>query len=392
MKRNGKYRNLISKFRKENKTPNQVKIPTPIHKEFSPQNINPENVSALEQFIPWSMKNRDIGLAWQTTRGSGVTIGIIDSGINYLHEEIKSEPMSDNFFHKGVNLLEKDGSLPLDDNGHGTAVAGIIMSNADNDAGYIGLAPDCKIVALKVLNVYGQGYMSDVFQAIRLCVRNGVDIINLSLGSANISDTERNLINNAVEDFNVIIFAAAGNSGGAYTLPPEVYNGSGPDPNYSTIESPAVYEGTIAIGACDPTDLASPTSSTTGLFVSDYTSVGKELDFLAPGSYIPVPYSGSGNYEVVSGTSFACPYAVGCAALICSYAKTKNVRLTRQNYIDIFKIGAIKASSLVPQDHLDFDRDGVVDPMFQGNGCINLKAWPQWKEYVDGLIPVQLDN
>lgn len=391
MKRNGKYRNLIYKFKKDNKIPKKVKIPTPIRTELEPQNISTDTVSALEQFVPWSMKNRNLTDVWQDTRGTGVTVAIIDSGINYAHEEIESDPMSDNFFHRGLNMVKKDGSLPIDDNGHGTAVAGIIMANADNNAGYLGLAPDCKIVALKVLDAAGSGYMSSVFQAIRLCVRNGVDIINLSLGSNTISDTERQLINSAVEDYNVVIFAAAGNNGGAYTLPPDVYNGSGPDPNYSTIDSPAVYEGTIAIGSCDPTDLASPTSSSTGLFVSNYTSVGPELDFLAPGTYIPVPYSSSGNYTIVSGTSFACPYAVGCAALICSYAKTKNLKLTKQNYIDIFKLGAINVSSLQEgevQNSLDFDSDGVVDPMFQGNGCINLKAWPQWKQFVDGLLPI----
>ena len=110
--------------------------------------------------------------------GTDIKVAVIDTGINYLHEDLIDNIDTVNGW--GYNFLSP-GSLPIDDNGHGTHCAGIIAAALDQKV-VVGVAPQAQLYALKVLDSSGSGYTSDIIEAIDWACANGVQIISMSLG------------------------------------------------------------------------------------------------------------------------------------------------------------------------------------------------------------------
>ena len=113
-------------------------------------------------------------LAWSSTTGHRIKVGVIDTGVDFSHPDLKHS------LGRGINLLNR-GMLPHDDNGHGTHIAGTIAA-ANQLHGMIGVAPRAMIYPVKAFDHNGSAFVSDIMLGIDWCVRNRMDIINMSFG------------------------------------------------------------------------------------------------------------------------------------------------------------------------------------------------------------------
>ena len=232
-----------------------------------------------------TVHNRDI-------TGKGISVAVIDSGIDYTHDDLKDN------YQGGYDFINND-NYPMDDSNypnhsHGTNVAGIIAAQK-NDTGVVGVAPEVSLYALKVLNEQGSGDTSHVIAAIEWAVENGIDIINLSMemNNAFLGNQEKQALQAACEaayNAGVLIVAAAGNT-------------FGQEVNY-----PAAFDSVIAVTATDRDNIP-----------ADFSPESIKIELSAPGKDI---YStarvSKGGYNTLSGTSQAAPHVTGVAALILS--------------------------------------------------------------------------
>ena len=178
----------------------------------------------------WGVEHISADLAHLSgNKGAGIKIAVIDTGIDYDHEDL-----NDNYVG-GYDFVFNDAD-PYDDNtiSHGTHVAGIIAAE-DNDFGVIGVAPEASLYAVKVLDGGGFGLASWIISGIEWAVNNNMDIINISIQGAN--DPALEAACNSAYDAGVIIIAAAGNNNGG----PVTY--------------PAAYESVVAVTGTDEFDI-----------------------------------------------------------------------------------------------------------------------------------------
>ena len=245
----------------------------------------------------WGVKRIGSGIVHDDNKGTGVKIGIIDSGVDYTHQDL------DGVYVEGYDFVQNDDD-PMDVYGHGTHVAGSACAE-DNDLGVVGVAPECALYALRVLNDDGVGSWSRVIAAMEWAVSNRLQVVNLSLGSSqDQGSTVKAAFDNA-EAAGLLIVAAAGNSG---NLP-----GRGNNVIY-----PAKFDSVIAVAATDSSDKRASWSST-----------GDQVELAAPGvavystwnddtsHYDPQPvYMDGDYYKEGSGTSMASPHVAGTGALV----------------------------------------------------------------------------
>lgn len=251
--------------------------------------------------IGWEITKFNIPKYWKQSRGEDVVIAVIDTGVDFNHEDLKNNIIV------GKNFIELNKE-PMDICGHGTHVASTIAAE-DNGCGIVGVANKAKVMPIKGLDNNGSGNTNSIVSSIKFAADSGVDFITMSLGSPNSSKPIEDAINYASSK-GCIIFCAAGNSGPGHEI---MY--------------PAKYSNTISIGAIDR-----------NLRRTDFTCSGDSLDFLAPGHEI-IGCVPNNNYAMMSGTSMSNPYAVALAALLCSYNKREkkyNLK-SKEDYINIFK-------------------------------------------------------
>ena len=229
--------------------------------------------------------------------GTGVNIAVIDSGIDYNHPDLDAN------YAGGYDFANKDTN-PMDDNGHGTHVAGTIGAEA-NGAGVIGVAPGVKIYALKVLDADGSGYFSDIIAALEWCINHNIDITNNSYGSSSDPGETVKLAFDKAYDAGILNVSAAGNTG----------NRSG---NGDNVSYPARYSSVIAVAATDSNDKR-----------ANFSSTGEAVEISAPGVSIKSTSPGGG-YAVYSGTSMASPHVAGTAALMIASGITDPATLRSQ--------------------------------------------------------------
>jgi subtilisin family serine protease len=216
-------------------------------------------------------------------RGSGVKVAVIDTGIDYTHPDLNGN------YAGGWDFVNDDND-PMDDDGHGTHVAGTIAAE-DDDAGAVGVAPEAELYALKVLDENGNGFFSDVIAAVEWCIANEIRVTNNSYGSwGDPGSIVRDAFDSAAAA-GILMVAAAGNSGSR--------RGTG-----NTVEYPARYESVVAVAAV-----------TAGDARASFSSTGPDVEVAAPGASIFSTVPGGG-YAWYSGTSMACPHAAGAAAVL----------------------------------------------------------------------------
>jgi major intracellular serine protease len=232
----------------------------------------PSNISMINPFILW---NRGI-------TGKDIKIAVIDTGCT-------SHPDLDNNIIGGRNFTTEDkgkSDIYNDYSGHGTHVAGSICANGKLK----GVAPDAKLLILKVLEGNGNGNMESVINAINYAIAQKVDIINMSLGCSVDIPELQNAIRNAINK-NIVVVSASGN------------NGDG-NANTNEIDYPSGYEQVISVGAMDNTRLT-----------ANFTNSNSFVDLLAPGVNI-ISTSNDKGYTMMDGTSMASPHVAGVMALL----------------------------------------------------------------------------
>lgn len=286
------------------------------------------SVQDAMQKYGWGITAFDLPGVWSKSKGEGVKVAVLDTGVDLDHPDLNKNILP------GFNFVNP-GKQPWDDNQHGTHVAGIIAAS-NNEIGMVGVAPEAKIIPVKVLNKGGNGSLLDVAKGIRWAVDEGkADLICMSLGSPNPVQEVRKAVQYALSK-KVVCFVAAGNAG----ITKQIFY-------------PANYPETIAIGSIDE-----------NLSRSRFSNTGENLDFMAPGGKIfsTVPDNW---YAVLSGTSMAAPFATGVAALVLSYVRNsgKKVKLeSNEDYIEIFKKHAGPITNKDLQNKLFYQGFGILDP------------------------------
>lgn len=243
-----------------------------------------ETLKIASQNIPWGVRKIEAPDVWKRCQGEGIKVGIIDTGIDLGHPDLKDN------IKEAYSVV--DGISADDDNGHGTHVAGIIAA-LDNDIGVVGVAPKAEIYSVKAFDKKGRGTVSDIIDALQWCVENKVHVINMSFGIGTNSRALKRAIG-AAHRHKIIMVAAAGNSGAR-----------------DSVLYPAKYPEVIAVAASDSKDQA-----------ADFSSRGPEVNIIAPGVDVSSTYINE-EYKNLSGTSMACPHVVGACALLMSISGTK---------------------------------------------------------------------
>jgi len=216
----------------------------------------------------WQLRELDAKSAWQLSTGKGVTVAVIDSGVDGSHPDLVGQVLP------GIDLVRRSGDGRVDPVGHGTTVAALIAGRSDDDEGVVGLAPKAKILPIRVLdekNTYHDTLV--VANAVRWAVDHGARVINLSLG---------------VRD--VVVVACTGNR--TKSDPPDVWY-------------PAREPGVLAVAGLE--------RDTDELWSGSVTGV--ETALAAPATGLIGAKPGPG-YWLVQGTSFAAPMVAATAALI----------------------------------------------------------------------------
>jgi type VII secretion-associated serine protease mycosin len=225
--------------------------------------------------------------AWDLSKSAGTqTIGVLDTGVDAGHPDLAGHLLP------GYNTLNT-ALPPNDGDGHGTATTGIIAAGTGNGTGIAGVAWNAKVRPVKVLNDYGEGTDANVINGINWAVKNGVRVINMSLGGDEDNPILHQAIQNAVAQ-GVVLVAAAGNTGVSA-------------PHY-----PAAYPEVLSVGATNWYGA-----------LTEFSTYGDTVDIAAPGyditSTAPRAQTGPG-YEPywlgLSGTSFSSPIVAGVAALV----------------------------------------------------------------------------
>ncbi|MGM0846658.1 MAG: S8 family peptidase [Bacillota bacterium] len=239
------------------------------------------------QGYQYGPQNTDTDLAWNVTRGSSSQeIAILDSGVDYNHPDLASKTI------RGYDFVDND-YYPMDLNGHGTHVAGTAAAITNNSRGVAGMAPNTKILAVRVLDANGSGSLNDIADGIRYAADQGAEVINLSLGCDCNTTTLENAVNYAWNKGSVVI-AAAGNDG------------------VSTTFEPASYSNVIAVGAVDSRDRR-----------ASFSNYGSWVDVTAPGVDIASTVPNNG-YSYMSGTSMAAPHVAGLAGLLAGQGRSNS--------------------------------------------------------------------
>jgi hypothetical protein len=237
-------------------------------------------------------------------RGQGVKVAVIDTGIDYVHDQPPAlePPVVDpefNASYAGGYDFVNDDADPMDDNGHGTHVAGILAAER-NWYLVVGVAPQVELYALKILAADGSGYESDLILALQWAVDHDVDVVNMSLGTHDVVPALQVAVESAAAA-GLLMVAASGNT---VTFPELLYG--------CAVTYPGAYPQVLA------TTFTNPNNALTG-----YSCTGPEVDFASPGDNIfsPVPVGSCANcspngYLPLSGTSMAAPHLAGAVALL----------------------------------------------------------------------------
>ena len=235
-------------------------------------------MTTLAETVDWGLSSYGIPQQWAATRGSGVRVAVLDTGVETAHADLREAIEAAKDFTASRSGVE-------DRNGHGTHVAGTIGAR-QNELGVVGVAPECRLLIGKVLDDGGSGSGRSVAAGIDWACASGAAIVSMSLGSAAPDGHIRAAIERAAADGRLVI-CAAGNDG-----------------RTNSVNYPARWRETTAVAAVDRNGR-----------VAKFSSRGPEVDVAAPGQDVLSTYLGGG-YATLSGTSMATPFVTGVVALL----------------------------------------------------------------------------
>jgi|688.fasta_scaffold00115_8 subtilisin family serine protease len=350
----------------------------------------------------WGVDQIKAKAAWQISKGAGVKVAMIDSGIDYNHPSlwrniwVDNQNVKDNNYDGFVNLDDADinangridsnsyeneiqtsfnGNIfgdyyesslvksPEDGFGHGSHVAGIIAAKNSDNEDFNGVASEAKLIAIKIFDNQGRfTSVTELLRGIRSSIIDGAKVINASIGGSYYSKLEEDTYKLA-DSLGVVVVAAAGNSNSNNDYQP-VY--------------PASYETVLSVAASDKTDS-----------IASFSNYGESVDVSAPGSQIPstmnnqsylaerLPLNFVKNISeehgiwLLSGTSMATPHVAGLTALILS----KNPELNPSQVREIIKNSADQISG---DKQASFGRVNALNALnlatnFSNEANVNLK-------------------
>ncbi|MDW8145147.1 MAG: S8 family serine peptidase [Roseiflexaceae bacterium] len=252
----------------------------------------------------WSLAVIQAFDAWTITTGSDIIIAILDTGVSPSHPDLRGRVLP------GFDFVNIDDD-PRDDDGHGTFAAGVAAAEGDNGIGVAGVCWRCRILPVKVLNRRGRGNDAAIAAGIRFAVDRGARIISMSFGGPDNSRVLREAVAYAQER-GVLLVAASGNGQAEGNLP-----------NY-----PAAYPGVLAVSATGPDD-----------GVTSFSTTGDFVALAAPGAGVWSTLwrrTTGDTYGAADGTSAACPYVAGAAALVW----TVRPELSARQVANVLMLGA----------------------------------------------------
>lgn len=308
----------------------------------------------------WNLRSINVETAWDDSKGDGVTVAVIDTGVSAVPD------LAETTFVEGYDFVS-DRTEASDDKGHGTHVAGTIAQSTNNNYGVAGVAYKAQIMPLKVLSASGAGEVADIAEAIRFAADHGANVINMSLGGMGDSIVMKSAVDYA-HSKGVVIVAAAGNA----------------DSNSASF--PARYPNVIAVSALDSTGAKAP-----------YSNFGAGVDISAPGGSTAEseaggilqetidPQTGAPIFATFQGTSMAAPHVAGVAALIRSAGienpdeiaavLKKSARVVKEDPFNYYGAGQLDAGAAVK---LALRGQITFKDFFQwlqANGYLNLRFW-----------------
>jgi serine protease len=309
----------------------------------------------------WNLRSINAEAAWDETRGRGVTVAVIDTGVSRVPD------LKDTQFVEGYDFVN-DRADASDDNGHGTHVAGTIAQSTNNGYGVAGVAYEARLMPLKVLSAAGGGTVADIAEAIKFAADHNVDVINMSLGGGGESEVMQEAIAYA-HSKGVVIIAAAGNA------------------NQNSASYPARYPHVIGVSAVGPTGEK-----------AIYSNYGAGVDISAPGGQTQGEdtmggilqntidaETGEPIFAAFQGTSMAAPHVAGVAALIKASGVQEpdairevlleSARVVKDDGLNYYGAGHLDAANAVKEamrgqiNFRDFFR------WLRDNGYLNPRFW-----------------
>ncbi len=269
-----------------------------------------------------------------------VIVAVIDTGVDYNHLDLRNNIWVNPAEIPG-NGIDDDGNGyvddvngwncvgnnndPMDDNGHGTHVAGIIAAE-NNNIGGVGVAYNCKIMVLKAGNSSGYFNNSDIAEAIQYAYMNGASVINMSFGGSNISIAVEDALENAYTS--CVLVAAAGNDSLCNNL-------DCPSCDFKGVSYPAALPYVIGVMSTDANGNQSGFSN-----YDHYPYNDIEYEVYAVGETIPSTWPGN-KYATLQGTSMAAPSVSGIAALLRSYYTDRELYSTKFIQSQIVNTGTL---------------------------------------------------
>ncbi len=270
-----------------------------------------------------------------------IKVAVIDSGIDYSSD--LNVAARKNFVpgEDDISILYEDGS------GHGTSVAGVIAAK-DNDDGITGINENVELYSAKVLDYNDVAPVSRVIEGIDWAIEQGVNIINISMGTKQYSASLEYEINRAIEK-GILVIAAAGNDG--------------------TVEYPAAFDKVISVGAVGADG-----------YVSEFSAQGEALDVVAPGEQI----SSTGMFDgimVSGGTSMAAPHVTGIASVLWQINKDVPADFIRQ----LIYASAVKSGDEEKYGH------GIVDLAYAMENYD--EAWDEYQKGIEtGTTELEIEK
>ena len=266
---------------------------TPLASNYSTPTVNPT-------------PSQQVGLSGSRSvkRSGSVVVAVLDTGVQASHPSLSGHLLTGyNAINPSATPEDVADGVQNQALGHGTMVSGVISQ----------LAPDAKILPVRVLNADGSGTIFDVVRGLRWAVAHGASIVNLSFGTTTASRTLQRAIHEA-RDAGAVIVASAGNAG------------------KDQKDFPAAFSDAIAVAAVDSADKK-----------ASFSNFGSHVTLCAPGTDIRSTYI-NGTFATWSGTSFAAPFVSGAAALIRAAQPT----LEADKVTDALKKSARSVDSLNP--------------------------------------------